>query len=97
MHLVEKVTDLKQKGAKLNLTKAALASTKATMMSLLYTILKKLSRVVHNQKRYSDYLKLVAARVSTPEDSSVLESASDNTSNYPSEEFEDAADEDGAA
>lgn len=61
MHLVEEVIDPKQKVVKLNPAKASLASTKATMKSLLYTILKKLSRVVSNQKGHNDNLKLVVA------------------------------------
>lgn len=46
MNLVEDASNPKKKGVKLNTTKATLASTKATMMSLMYTVIKKLSRVV---------------------------------------------------
>lgn len=94
MNLVENVTDSKKKGVKLNPTKATLASTKATLMSLMYTVLRKLSRVVCNQKRNNANLKLVAARIITPENPLVLESASDNMTNYPNEEFTDVIDED---
>lgn len=66
-------------------------------MSLLYTILKKLSRVVQNQKRHNDNLKLVAAIVSTPKDPLVLEFANDSTFDYPPTNFEDITDKDGPA
>lgn len=39
----------------------------------------------------------MVARVSTPEDSLVLESASDNTSDYSPEDFTEETEEDGAA
>lgn len=95
MHLIEDVTDLKKKGVELNLAKATLASTKATMIPLLYTVLRKLVRVVRNQKRNNDNLKLVATRVSTLEDPLVLESASDSMADYPLEEFTEESEEDG--
>lgn len=93
---MENVTNPKKKGVKLNPAKAALASTKVTLMFLMYTVLKKFSRVVWNQKRNTVNLKLVAARVSTPNNPLVLELASDSTTDYPDEEFTDAIDEDSA-
>lgn len=65
----------------------------AILMSLMYTILKKLSRV-QNQKRNTINLKLVVARVFTLKNLLVLESASNNTTDYPNKEFIDASDED---
>lgn len=97
MHLVEDVVDLKKKGVKLNPTKATLAFTKATMMSLLYMVLRNLTGVVRNQKCNIDNIKLMAARISILEDPLVLELASDSMTNYPSKEFEDVTDEEGAS
>lgn len=96
MNLVEKVIDLQKKGVKLNPAKVVLTSTKGIMMSLLYMVLRKLGRVARNQKRNNTNLKLVAARVSTLEDSLVLESASDSMTDYPIE-FTEESEEDGIA
>lgn len=61
----------------------------------MYMIFRKLSTVMHNQKKNNANLKLVAAQILTLKDSLVLESTSDNTINYPSEEFTEASYEDG--
>lgn len=94
MNLMENVINPKKKGVKLNPAKVALALTKVTLMSLMYTVLRKLSKVVCNQKRNNANLKLVAARISTPEDPLVLESTNDNMIDYPDEEFTDVTDGD---
>lgn len=90
MKLAEDVTNPKKKGVKLNPLKA----TKSTIMSLQYTVIRKLSQVIRNQKRNSSNLKLVVAWVSSRKKSFMLEFSSDNTADYPNEEFIDVIDED---
>lgn len=92
MNLIKVMSNPQKNGLKLHPAKVATVSTKATMMSLLYTVISKLSRVIRNQKHNSSNLKQVAARVSTPENPLVMESASDSTADYPDEEFTNETD-----
>lgn len=93
--MVKDVTNTKNKGVQLNLTKAVLASFKATLMSLMYTVIRKLFRVIYNERRNTATLKLVAAQVLTLENPLVLESASDNIGDYLDKEFRDVSNKDG--
>lgn len=68
-------------------------------MSLLRTLVRKVSKVVWNQKHLTDNQKVIATRVfgQTPKNPLVLQSTSDNTTDYPDEDFTDASDEKGTA
>lgn len=97
MNLVEDVTNPQKKRVKLNPIQAALASSKATVMSLLHTVISKMSRVICNQRQLGANQKLIAARISTLENPLELESISDSTADYPDEEFTNQLQEDRAA